>query len=96
MTFSVPQSKKSLNQNRFEFDHEGTTYSVPLMKFVPAGSMEAFEAGKETTGLILAADNDKTRDLIRGLDADQIEALVGAWGEASGITVGESGGSLAS
>lgn len=96
--FEVPQSKKSIRQNRWEFTIPGEdgTFDVPLMKFASIAAMEAFEAGKESTGLILAADNERARDAIRSLDADQVTALLDAWSEASGVTVGESQGSPAS
>jgi hypothetical protein len=93
MAFAVPQSKKSLKQNRFEFTIEGETHELPLLKFVSAGAAEAFELGQNTRGLILGADSERTRDLIRSLDSDQLEALTNAWGEASGISTGESQGS---
>lgn len=93
MTFAVPASKKSKKQNRFEFEHEGEKYDLPLMKYVSAGAIEAFEGGKDMTGLILAADNERTRDAIRSLDGEQMKALMDALMEASGVTVGESGAS---
>jgi tape measure domain-containing protein len=34
MPYKVPASKKSLKQNQFEFEIDGVTYSVPLLKFV--------------------------------------------------------------
>lgn len=94
MPYEVPASKKSKKQNRFEFSHDGETYDVPLMKFVSAGAMEAFEAGKNMTGLILAADDERTRDAVRTMESDQLAGLMGAWQEASGITAGESEASL--
>ena len=93
MTFSVPASKKSIKQNRFEFEIGGEKYDVPLLKFAPVGAMEAFEADKNTTGMILVADSERARDAIRTLDGSQIEGLMKAWGEASDITPGESQGS---
>jgi hypothetical protein len=94
MTFSVPQSKKSLKQNRFEFAGvDGEKHELPLLKFVSAGSAEAMEMGQNVHGLMLAADTDRTRDMLRSLDGDQLEALMEAWGKASGISMGESQGS---
>lgn len=96
MPYEVPRSKKSHNQNRFEFALDGETYDLPLMRYVSAGAMEAFEAGKNMTGLILAADTERTRDAIRSMDAEQLNGLMGALQEASNITVGESEASSAS
>lgn len=93
MTFQVPASKKSQKQNRFEFEHDGKTLDVPLLKFVTAAAAEAFESGREVTGLILAADKPEVQTALRSMDSDQLEALMSAWGKASKITVGESQGS---
>lgn len=96
MAFAVPQSKKSIKQNRFEFEVEDVTYDVPLLKFSPVAAMEAFENGKNITGFLLTADSDKARDALRSLDSDQLEALSDAWSAASDVTPGESAGSSSS
>lgn len=93
MAFQVPASKRSHKQNRFEFKLDGKTHSIPLLKFLPVRSAEAFEKGSNVGGLIAAADSDATREAIRDLDSEQLEALVDAWQEASGVELGESEGS---
>lgn len=93
MPFAVPQSKKSQKQNRFEFTIGEDKHEVPLLKFASVGAAEAFEMGQNVHGLILAADTERTRAVLRGLDGDQMTALMDAWSEASGVKPGESGGS---
>lgn len=93
MAFQVPASKRSIAQNRFEFEVGGKTYSIPLMKFVPAGVMEQFENEKNITGLMMLADSDEQRDAMRLLEQEQIEALLSAWAEASDVSLGESSAS---
>lgn len=90
MTFAVPQSKKSIKQNRFEFEIEGTTFEVPLLKFAPVAAAEAFEQGQEVKGLLLMCENDAARDAVRDLDGEQFGALMEAWQKASGVEAGES------
>jgi hypothetical protein len=89
--YEVPKSKASIKQNRFEFKVEGKakTYSVPLLKFITAASVMAFEDNKELRGIMLAADDPVTRGVLEGLDADQLEQLATAWAAESGITPGE-------
>lgn len=93
MAFAVPQSKKSIKQNRFEFEVGGETFDVPLLKFAPVAAMEAFENGKNITGFLMTADSDRAREALRGMDSEQLDALSDAWSEASDVTPGESAGS---
>lgn len=91
--YQVPQSKKSIKQNRFEFKVEGKTYSIPLLKHLPVKAAELFENDRPIAGLLAGADSDTARDAIRSLDSDQLEGLMQAWQEASGIEAGESSAS---
>ena len=93
MPFSVPESKKSIKQNRFEFTIGDTTYDIPLLKFLPVAGAEAFEAGRSVEGILSGCDSEAAKDAIRALDGDQFGALMDAWQEASGVDVGESGAS---
>lgn len=88
--FQVPASKRSIKQNRFEFEVDGEQYEVPLLKYLPAAAAEAMEAGKSVTALMMATDTDSAKAALRSLDGEQLEALFDAWQEASGIEVGES------
>ncbi len=88
--FQVPESKKSIAQNRFEFEHGGKTYSLPLLKYAPVEAAEAFEEGRNVAAILLCCENDAARDAVRSLDGDQFGALMEAWQEASGVKPGES------
>lgn len=90
MVFQIPESKKSIKQNRFEFELDGKKFEIPHLKFAPAGAMEHFEQERNMTGLMLVCDDDATRDALRGLDGDQLAAFMEAWGAASGVDMGES------
>ena len=90
MAYQVPESKKSIKQNRFEFEADGKTLSVPLMKYMPVKAAEEFEAGRDVAGLLAASDSDEVRDVIRGWDSDQLNGFMEAWQKASGVEAGES------
>lgn len=96
MTFQVPTSKKSIQQNRFPFTVDGKTYSIPLLKYAPVEAAEAFENDKPIRALMLAANDQTAADAIRSLDGEQFQALMDAWTEASGISPGESQASTGS
>lgn len=80
MTFQIPVSRKGLQENRFRFTLDGTTtYDIPRPRYSPVGSIEALDDGKALSAVLLACESDETRDVIRELDMDQLEALVEAW-----------------
>jgi len=111
MTFEVPASKASIEQNQFKFKVPGEKgkRSLPLLKFLPIGLRSKLA---EAAGPIAAAQKadrkPDTADLEKIgtlqlallekyspgvsdlLDTDQLGALLVAWQEASGVTVGES------
>lgn len=90
MAFKVPQSKKSIKQNRFDFEVDGKQFDLPLLQFAPLEAAEAFENDKNVTGILLACDRDDAREALRHLDGEQIDALMDAWKEASESSPGES------
>lgn len=90
MAFQVPKSKASIKQNRFSFEIEGKKYELPLMKYVSVETLAAFENERPIQGLIAAAPDDRTKDAIRALESDQLDALLTEWQEESEITPGES------
>lgn len=96
MAFQVPKSKASIRQNRFEFQVEegGKTYDLPLMKYLPVRVIEAMNDTDRSFGALLSAFGDgEAAEAVRDLDAEQLNALMEAWEEESGITAGESAAS---
>lgn len=91
--YEVPESRRSIGQNRFEFKAGGKVYSMPKLQFLPVAAAELMEQGKEVQAILLALDDDKARDAVRLMDGEQIKGLMGALAEASGVEVGESSGS---
>lgn len=89
MTFQVPESKKSVKQNRFEFEVNGKKYDIPHLKFAPVAAIEKFEQEQNMAGLLLTADTDEAREAIRSFDGSQLEPFLEAWSEASGTEPGE-------
>lgn len=102
MVYSVPKSKRSLKQNRFEFNIPGDkrVHSIPLAKYLSTGQVEEIAKRGDHVGLIdiLAIFDEKdvskgTPEAVRTLDQEQLEALMQAWQAESGIAVGESSAS---
>lgn len=91
MAYKVPESKRSVKQNRFEFELDGKTHDIPHLKFAPVAAIEQFEQERNMSGLLLTCDSDSTREALRQLDGEQLEAFISAWSEASGVDPGESG-----
>lgn len=98
--YTVPESKRSLHQNQFEFQVPGddTIHRIPKMKYLPVGTIEKMAlAGKNVTISDLIAlfdgDNAAAAHAVRQLDTEQLQDLTEAWQKDSGITVGESSAS---
>jgi len=98
--YTVPESKRSLHQNQFEFKVPGDKklYRIPKIKYLPVGTIEKMAlAGKNVTISdmlsLFDGDNSAAADAVRKLDREQLEALTRAWQEDSGIVVGESSAS---
>lgn len=99
MAYAVPQSKKSIKQNRFEFTIEDEAFDVPLLRFLPISVAERVavaeatgddnEALKAQLEIFGPADTPLGR-AVRGLDAEQFLDLLTALSEASSIAPGES------
>jgi hypothetical protein len=97
MAFKVPESKRSIAQNRFEFElPDGQTYSVPKAKYLTIGQVEKLsELGDDLNmaDLLTLFDEPEAAAAARTLDVEQLEALMLAWQEDSGLSVGESSAS---
>jgi len=97
MTFKVPESKRSIAQNRFEFElPDGATYSIPKAKYLTTGQVEKLSTvgGDLTlTDLLDLFDETEAATAVRQLDVEQLQALMAAWQADSGLTVGESSAS---
>ena len=95
MVFEVPAPQASIKQNRFEFTLPGSkkVYSVPKLQFVkPALALSFGELSEvQVANLLFGEYLPDVFPLLE--DSTQLEALLNAWKEASGIGVGESGAS---
>jgi len=92
MVYQVPTSKASIKQNRFEFTLPGSkkVYSVPKLQFIkPAIALQFNELSEVQIANLLF--NEYLPEVFPQIeDSSQLEALLGAWKEESGVGVGES------
>jgi hypothetical protein len=95
VVYKVPESKKSIGQNQFEFElPDGMVVAIPKAKFLTAGQIEQLATSKEdlkvTDILDLLGQTDDAKAAVRQLDIEQLMGLMQAWQEDSGIALGES------
>lgn len=92
MPYEVPQSKKSLKQNQFEFKLPGDrkTYSVPLLQYIRPAFIRDYAELDANEFMVKFIDAELPGVLDKLEDSEQLEALMNAWSAASGITPGES------
>lgn len=95
MTFEVPESKASIDQDQFKFKIAGKMYSIKKAKYLTVGEAESLESPASSTVVVdlFGRKGTKQGDAVRSLDKDQFSALVEAWKLDSGVGVGESGAS---
>lgn len=93
MAYKVPESKRSYKQNQFEFElPDGKTYSIPKSKYLTIGQVEKLSAKTTETNIsdmLELFGKGAAAKAARTLDIEQLQALMTAWQEDSGITTGE-------
>lgn len=98
MVYDVPKSKASIKQNRFEFRLPGEKKirSVPLLQYVrPALALEFEDLDEKQAVRRLFDEVYPKEDLFAKFDdTEQFQAWLEAWGDASGVDLGESLASL--
>lgn len=93
MTYQVPESKRSLEQNQFHFLIGDVEYTIPKAKFLTTRQVEKLSSvqGDLTIADILDLfDASDASDAVRDLDTEQLQGLLVAWQADSDLTVGES------
>lgn len=96
MVFQVPAAKKSVKQDKFEFqvDADGPVYTLPAMKFLKPETTAAIEGS--IAALRNVFEEHAPGSFAKLENNDQLEALVEAWGAESGTSLGESKASASS
>lgn len=93
MSFAIPEPQSVNPDARFTFTTpDGAEWSVPLLRFLPMALADRLLATKRTSGFLelFGPASEPLGVAVRELAPDQFGALISAWGEASGVTVGES------
>lgn len=108
MVYEIPESKRSKDQNKWEFKVPGDdrVYKILKAKYLPLGLVEKLEGQKNVTlADIFAmfdagkqtkaeiAETSAVHAAIRTLDGEQLQALTEAWQNDSGVQLGESSAS---
>jgi hypothetical protein len=91
MVFSVPKSKKSLDQNKFQYEIDGKTFKVKSVKYLTGWEMEALLDG-DLSALynVFGSSDSPAGKAVRGLIVEEFQALLEAWQADSDIDAGES------
>lgn len=93
MTFAVPAAETP-KDGYFEFTVPGskTKHKAPLLKHLPFVLVDSILTDRQTRRFlpVFGGEDSATGKAVRTLTPVQFEALVKAWGDASGITLGES------
>lgn len=100
MVYVVPEWKKSIKQNVFEFqlDEGGKTYNAPRFDLLPTTFAESLGELEEkhvvkALRLTLAGDDEALAELLGALPLSEIQKLIQAWQEHAKVSLGESSAS---
>lgn len=98
MVYQVPESKRSIGQNRFHFLlPDGTPVSIPKAKYLTMGQLDTLASNTGDVNisdlLDLFGDNDEALAGVKSLDHEQLQDLMVAWQADSGLDLGESSAS---
>lgn len=98
MVYAVPESKRSIKQNQFEFTVPGDRkkYTIPKAKYLTVGQIEMLST-KDTevtlTDVLDLIGDGPAKEAARKLDQEQLANLMEAWQTDSGLDLGESSAS---
>ncbi len=89
--FEVPASKASKGQDLFEFSCPGKPgkFSVKKLKFLSVGKRDEIGDGGRPMLDFFCEGSTKQGEAVRSLDEEQFNALVTAWQDDSGVSLGE-------
>lgn len=94
MAYEVPESKKSIDQDKFDFTIGSKKFQVVKAKYLTGGALEDLTSGKLTRIFdAFGPRGTKIGDAVRDLDIEQIQGLVTAWVADSGLDAGKSSAS---
>jgi hypothetical protein len=99
VTFEVPASKASIDQNQWSFKmpRDRKTYKVPKLQFMRPSLMREMDTKANRIDRVYMLLEHYHPGLVDQFDGlDQIEAFYTAWAEGSGLSVGESSASSTS
>lgn len=90
MVYEVPDPKKSIAQNKFEFSVGGKKYWLPRAKFLSGRQIGMLREDDGPVEVFTAiAPDTRTRDAILEIPVNDLEGLMTAWNEDSGVTLPE-------
>lgn len=91
-TFTVPAKAQG---GDFSFTIPGVDreLAVPLLRKLPAHTIALLQSDESGITAFIELFDGEDRAEVGALDLDQLEALIAAWRDASGITEGESSAS---
>lgn len=95
MVYVIPDHKKSVKQNVFQFELDGKTFEAPRFDMLPTSFLETLGEMEEkyvlkTMRLALAGDDEALATQLGDLPIGAIQGLIEAWQEDAGVTLGES------
>lgn len=95
MVYVVPDHKKSIKQNVFQFELNGKTREAVRFDMLPTEFLEALAELEEkhvvkAMRLALAGDDEKLAAELGAIPISSTKGLIEAWQKDAGVSLGES------
>lgn len=88
--YEVPERKKSVDQDKFQFKIGAKEYYLPRLKFLTGRALIDLSKVDDIEGMYMIAPNKTTKEALLDLQLGELEGLLKAWNEDSGVTLPES------
>lgn len=99
MGYKVPDWKKSVDQNKFEVEVDGETFTIPKAEYLTGAQVEQFAAASTTEGGVYTVLDSLAPGLgeaMRAVPVAFTKEFIAEWQKDAGITLGESSASATS
>ncbi len=88
----LPDSKKSIDQNRFPFKVGGVEYSIPNINYLTGAQSDTFDDAETASALLdfMAFGNKKLRQELGGMPKEHVKTLISEWQKDGGVSLEKS------
>ncbi|WP_157560528.1 hypothetical protein [Microbacterium gubbeenense] len=96
MGYKVPDWKKSLDQNKFDVEVDGSTFLLPKAEYMTGAQVQRFSEADDVEGGVYTVLDEVSPGLgtaMKDVPVKYVKEFISEWQKDSGISLGESSAS---